>query len=159
MGLGYLGDNKRQTDEAENSGTIIKDMKIELNESDTNIKITKAELTLHRQKQQFLPDLSKSNSKSKFWKLKHQKITRENNNKMNEEVDTPNLKYTKELVSMRRAKVLELSAQGLTQVEIGRQLSVSQAVVSLDKQYLRETAQTKIKTHIEERIPTQFEEC
>jgi len=65
------GPEKRQTDEAENSGTIIKDIKIELSESDPNIKITKVELTIHRQKQQFPLDLSKSKSKS--WKLKHQK--------------------------------------------------------------------------------------
>jgi hypothetical protein len=68
MGLGYLGDKKRQTKEAENSGIIIKDIKIELNESDPNIKITRAELTIRRRKQKFPPDLFRS----KFWKLKHE---------------------------------------------------------------------------------------
>jgi hypothetical protein len=77
---------------------------------------------------------------------------------MNEEVNL-NLKYNKELISIRRAKVLELTAQGLVQSEIAKRLSVSQAVVSLDMQCLRETAKSSMKTHIEERIPMQYEEC
>jgi predicted transcriptional regulator len=69
------------------------------------------------------------------------------------------LKFTKELVELRRAKCLELVAQAVPQNKIAEQLGVSPATVSLDLQYLRCTAQQKLKTHIEERIPAQFEVC
>jgi transcriptional antiterminator len=68
-------------------------------------------------------------------------------------------KFSKELVELRRAKVLELVAQAVPQNQVAQKLGVSPATISLDLQYLRETAKSKIKTHIEERIPAQFEEC
>jgi predicted transcriptional regulator len=60
---------------------------------------------------------------------------------------------------MRRTKILELMAQAVPQYKIAEQLGVSPTTVSLDLQYLRCTAQEKLKTHIEERIPMQYEEC
>jgi predicted transcriptional regulator len=68
-------------------------------------------------------------------------------------------KFTKELIQLRRAKVLELTAQAITQNEIAIKLGVSSATISLDMQYLRETAKSNIQNHIEERIPMQYEEC
>lgn len=62
-------------------------------------------------------------------------------------------------MELRRAKCLELVAQAVAQNKIAEQLGVSPATVSLDLQYLRCTAQQKLKTHIEERIPAQFEVC
>jgi predicted transcriptional regulator len=68
-------------------------------------------------------------------------------------------KFSKELVELRRAKVLELVAQATPQNQIAQKLGVSPATISLDLQYLRETARTKFNDHIETRIPMQFEEC
>jgi hypothetical protein len=65
-------------------------------------------------------------------------------------------KFSKELVELRRAKVLELVAQAVPQTQ---KLGVSPATISLDMQYLRESAKSNIRNHIEERIPAQFEEC
>jgi glycine betaine/choline ABC-type transport system substrate-binding protein len=68
-------------------------------------------------------------------------------------------KFSKELIQLRRDKVLELIAQAIPQNEIAQKLGVSPATISLDLQYLRETAKANIQNHIEERIPMQFEEC
>ena len=69
------------------------------------------------------------------------------------------LKFSKELVELRRSKVLELIAQAIPQSQIAQKLGVSPATISLDMQYLRESAKSNIRNHIEERIPAQFEEC
>ena len=69
------------------------------------------------------------------------------------------LRYSKELVQLRRSKVLELMAQSIPQSAIAEQLGVSTSTVSLDVQYLRETARTNIQNHIEEKIPMQYYEC
>lgn len=68
-------------------------------------------------------------------------------------------KFSKELIQLRRAKVLELVAQAIPQNEIAQKLGVSPATISLDMQYLRETAKSNIQTHIEEHIPMQYAEC
>jgi hypothetical protein len=68
-------------------------------------------------------------------------------------------KFSKELVELRRAKVLELVAQAVPQNQITHKLGVSSATISLDMQYLRETAKSNISSHIEERIPAQYETC
>jgi hypothetical protein len=68
-------------------------------------------------------------------------------------------KYSKELIQLRRSKLLEYMAQAIPQHEAAQRLGVSPATVSLDLQYLRCAAQQNLKTHIEERIPVQFEEC
>jgi predicted transcriptional regulator len=68
-------------------------------------------------------------------------------------------KFSNELIQLRRAKVLELVAQAIPQNGIAKHLGVSPATISLDMQYLRETAKTNIRNHIEERIPMQYEEC
>jgi DNA-binding transcriptional regulator LsrR (DeoR family) len=68
-------------------------------------------------------------------------------------------KFSRELIQLRRAKVLELVAQAIPQNEIAKKLGVSVATISLDLQYLREAAKANIQNHIEERIPAQYEEC
>jgi DeoR/GlpR family transcriptional regulator of sugar metabolism len=68
-------------------------------------------------------------------------------------------KFSKELVELRRAKILELVAQAVPQNQIALKLGVSPATISLDMQYLRETAKSNIRNHIQDRIPAQFEEC
>ena len=68
-------------------------------------------------------------------------------------------KFSKELVEFRRAKVLELAAQAVPQSQIAQKLGVSPATISLDMQYLRESAKSKIRNHIEDTIPAQYQEC
>jgi predicted transcriptional regulator len=68
-------------------------------------------------------------------------------------------KFSKELIQLRRSRVLELVAQAVPQTLIAEQLGVSPSTISLDMQYLRETAKSNIQNHIEEKIPMQFSEC
>jgi hypothetical protein len=69
------------------------------------------------------------------------------------------LKYSKELVELRRNEVLRLVAQAIPQNEIAQKLGVSSATISLDLQYLREKAKANIRNHIDEAIPMQYAEC
>ena len=88
--------------------------------------------------------------------------TEDNNNVdsgNNNNNDNGSYKYSKELIQLRRDKVLELTAQSVSQVYIARQLGVSQAVISLDLQYLRCRAQENTRDHIETRIPMQYSVC
>jgi predicted transcriptional regulator len=68
------------------------------------------------------------------------------------------LKFTRELIELRRNKVLELVATGLQQNEIAAQLGVSTATISLDMQFHKETARSRLQEHIE-RIPEQYQIC
>jgi predicted transcriptional regulator len=74
-------------------------------------------------------------------------------------MNSSNNKYSKELIEMRRLKVLELISKATSQCKIAEQLGVSQATVSLDLQYVKCKSQEKMKTHVEDRIPMQYEEC
>jgi hypothetical protein len=58
------------------------------------------------------------------------------------------LKYTRQNIQLRRAKVLELVSTGMSEVDAARNLGVSQALISLDVAYLRETAKNKIAEHL-----------
>jgi predicted transcriptional regulator len=73
--------------------------------------------------------------------------------------DKPELTYSKRNIELRRDKILALSSRGMSQQSIADQLGVSQAVVSLDLQYLSCKAQENLKDHIEQRIPTQYQRC
>jgi hypothetical protein len=66
---------------------------------------------------------------------------------------------TKMLVQWRRAKVLELSSQGYTQSEISKSLQVDESVISRDKVYLRQGAQENLKTHIQDKLPEEYQNC
>jgi hypothetical protein len=61
---------------------------------------------------------------------------------------TLTLKYSREHITMRRAEVLRLHAIGESESSIARTLGVSQAVISLDVQFLREQARNKIAEHL-----------
>ena len=62
-------------------------------------------------------------------------------------------------VQWRRAKVLELSSQGYTQSEISKSLQVDESVISRDRAYLRQGAQENLKTHIQDKLPEQYQNC
>ena len=66
---------------------------------------------------------------------------------------------TKMQVQWRRAKVLELSSQGYTQSEISKSLQVDVSVISRDRTYLRQGAQENLKTHIQDKLPEEYQNC
>ena len=66
---------------------------------------------------------------------------------------------TKMQVQWRRAKVLELSSQGYTQSEISKSLQVDESVISRDRAYLRQGAQENLKTHIQGKLPEEYQNC
>jgi hypothetical protein len=62
-------------------------------------------------------------------------------------------------VTWRRAKVLELTSQGNSQVEIARILCVGEATISRDLSYLRQQANENLKTHIQDKLPEEYQNC
>jgi hypothetical protein len=63
------------------------------------------------------------------------------------------------IVEWRRSKVLELSSQGNSQPEISRTLQVSLGTVNKDLSYLRQRAQENLKTHINDKLPEEYQNC
>src|ERR671924_1395166 len=59
----------------------------------------------------------------------------------------------------RRAKVLELSSQGYTQIEIGQKLQVDRVTVHRDLVFLRQQAQENLQHHIHEVVPDEYQKC
>jgi hypothetical protein len=64
-----------------------------------------------------------------------------------------------ERLQWRRNKVLELSSQGRSQPEIAAILQVGLGTVSRDIQYLREQARKNLETHINDRLPEEYQSC
>jgi hypothetical protein len=54
---------------------------------------------------------------------------------------------------------LELSSQGNSQPEISRTLQISLGTVNKDLSYLRQQAQENLKTHINEKLPEEYQNC
>lgn len=62
------------------------------------------------------------------------------------------------LINLRRSKILELLSKGYTnQAEIARTLNISEPTVSRDVSFLKEQAQEELRTHIQERIPFEYQ--
>jgi transposase len=59
------------------------------------------------------------------------------------------LKYSRQNIQLRRAEVLRLQAMGESESSIARSLGVSQAIISLDVQFLRSQARNKIAEHLD----------
>jgi predicted transcriptional regulator len=68
-------------------------------------------------------------------------------------------KNTDKQIQWRRAKVLELSSQGNTQSDIAKILHVGEATVSRDISSLRQQAQINLKTHINDKLPEEYQNC
>jgi hypothetical protein len=64
-----------------------------------------------------------------------------------------------EQVKWRRSKVVEMRSRGLSQIEIARELQVSEASISSDMQYLRNQAKESIKEYVTEHLPEQYQVC
>jgi hypothetical protein len=72
-----------------------------------------------------------------------------NVNNSEEEENNLQLKYTRQNIQLRRAEVLRLQAMGESESSIARALGCSQALISLDLQYLRQEARNKIAEHLD----------
>jgi Trp operon repressor len=70
-----------------------------------------------------------------------------------------NHKFTRELIQLRRDKVLELISLGFKQHEIAQQLGVALSTICVDVQFLKETARNNLEDYVEHKIPQQFAEC
>jgi hypothetical protein len=68
-------------------------------------------------------------------------------------------KITDKQIQWRRTKVLELSSQGNTQSDIAKTLHVGEATVSRDISSLRQQAQINLKTHINDKLPEEYQNC
>ena len=66
---------------------------------------------------------------------------------------------TKAELQWRRAKIIEMKAIGLSQIEIARELQVSEASISSDVQYLRKQAKENIKEYVTQHLPEQYQIC
>ena len=64
-----------------------------------------------------------------------------------------------EQLEWSRSKVVEMRAKGMSQIEIARELQVSEASISLDMQYLRSQAKESIKEYVTEHLPEQYHVC
>jgi DICT domain-containing protein len=62
-------------------------------------------------------------------------------------------------IEWRRAKVLELRSQGRSQREIADIIQVGIGTVNRDLSYLSKQAQDSLKTHIQERLPEEYQKC
>jgi transcriptional regulator len=58
-----------------------------------------------------------------------------------------------------RAKVLELFSQGHNQIQIATTLQVDRSIVSRDMAYLRQKAHENLKTHIQDILPEEYQNC
>jgi len=63
------------------------------------------------------------------------------------------------IVEWRRSRVLELSSQGNSQPEISGTLQISLGTVNKDLSYLRQLAQENLKTHIQLKLPEEYQNC
>ena len=62
-------------------------------------------------------------------------------------------------IEWRRAKVLELSSQGHSQREIADTIHVGIGTINRDMGYLRNLAQENLKTHIQQKLPEEYQNC
>jgi hypothetical protein len=63
-------------------------------------------------------------------------------------------------IEWRRAKVLELSAQGYSEREIAERLQpLTHVTIHRDIQFLRQQAQQSLQKHIHEVVPEEYQKC
>jgi hypothetical protein len=68
-------------------------------------------------------------------------------------------KMQQQQIDWRRAKVLELSSQGYSQIEIATDLQIDKSVICRDLAYLRQQANENLKTHINDKLPEEYQNC
>jgi hypothetical protein len=62
-------------------------------------------------------------------------------------------------IEWRRSQVLELSSQGQTERQIATILRVGKTTVHKDLAYLIRQAKENLKTHVENRLPEEYQKC
>ena len=62
-------------------------------------------------------------------------------------------------IEWRRVKVLELSSQGYSQIEIATNLQMDKSIICRDLAYLRQKAQDNLKMHIQDKLPEEYQKC
>jgi hypothetical protein len=70
-----------------------------------------------------------------------------------------NSKMQQQQIEWRRAKMLELSSQGYSQIEIASNLQIDKSVISRDMAYLRNQAQAILRAHIQDKLPEEYQNC
>ena len=68
-------------------------------------------------------------------------------------------KMQQQQIDWRRAKVLELSSQGYSQIEIATDLQIDKSVICRDLVYLRQQVNENLKTHIQDKLPEEYQNC
>jgi IS30 family transposase len=69
------------------------------------------------------------------------------------------LKYERSNIELRRGRVLELAARGMSQNDISRSLNVAASTISLDLQYLRCRAEDNLRRHIQDSLPLTYDKA
>jgi hypothetical protein len=59
----------------------------------------------------------------------------------------------------RRSKVRELLVKGYNHYEIANTLQIPRSTITKDIQYLRQRDRENLKSHIQERLPQEYENC
>ena len=59
----------------------------------------------------------------------------------------------------RRSKVRELLVKGYNHYEIANTLQIPRSTITKDIQYLRQMDRDNLQTHIQERLPQEYENC
>lgn len=62
-------------------------------------------------------------------------------------------------IEWRRSKVLELRSEGLNQSEIAQKLKIDKSAISRDFKFLREYARKNVETHLQEKLPEEYQLC
>ena len=66
----------------------------------------------------------------------------------------------RQYIEWRRSKILELKAQGYTtERELASKLNVSDSTIHSDFVFLREQARESLNTHVQDRLPSEYERC
>jgi transposase len=74
-------------------------------------------------------------------------------------VGRPKNELKEDAITLRRERVLELSAQGYSQRQIANVLQVSHGTVNFDVLYLRQRARENIENYVNEKLPEEYERC
>src|SRR5215204_5993441 len=62
-------------------------------------------------------------------------------------------------IEWRRSKVRELLVKGYNHYEIANTLQIPRPTITKDIQYLRQLDRENLQTHIQERLPQEYENC
>jgi len=69
------------------------------------------------------------------------------------------LRSTVQQIEWRRSKVLELRSEGLNQSGIAQRLKIHKSSTNRDLKYLSESARKNVETHLQEKLPEEYQLC